>query len=84
MKPFQNESDAVFIGDLLIENRFDRITISGEADLLVSQAGLNRARALQVVFADVVRALEQKLGEEGGDDEPPQIDEVPNPFKELR
>ena len=33
MQPYQNEADAVEIGELKIENRIDRITVYGRVDL---------------------------------------------------
>ncbi|HEV7815418.1 MAG TPA: hypothetical protein VGP06_10015 [Janthinobacterium sp.] len=57
--PFANESDVLNIGNLSIENRLDRITISGDIDLSADQAGLAHAQALQQLLADVVARLEQ-------------------------
>jgi hypothetical protein len=56
--PYKNESDVLNIGHLSIENRLDRITISGDVDLTADQAGLADARALHQLLADVVAALE--------------------------
>ena len=60
--PYKNESDVLQIGGLTVENRLDRITISGDIDLTQDQAGLDHARFLQQLLADVVAKLEsQKL-----------------------
>ncbi|MRX06409.1 hypothetical protein GJ697_01010 [Pseudoduganella sp. FT25W] len=56
--PYQNESDVLHVGGLTVENRLDRITISGDIDLTADQAGLADARALQRLLADVVAKLE--------------------------
>lgn len=56
--PYSNESDAITIGGLNIENRLDRVSIYGSIDLTRDQAGLDHARRLQEVLADTVRALE--------------------------
>jgi hypothetical protein len=76
--PYANESDVVEIGNLMIENRVDRITLSGDIDLTLDQAGLAQARQLQRLLADVVAALEsrtlpQRLPA-------PVIETVKNPF----
>jgi hypothetical protein len=76
--PYANESDVVEIGNLMIENRVDRITISGDIDLTLDQVGLAQARQLQRLLADVVAALEaQTLPQQLP---PPVIDVVKNPF----
>ena len=58
--PYQNESDVLQIGGLSVENRLDRITLSGDVDLTMDQAGLEHARALQQLLADVVARLESQ------------------------
>jgi hypothetical protein len=58
MRPYQNEADAVEIGDLKVENRLDRVTVYGRIDLTRDKAGLENARALKKLLDDVVRALE--------------------------
>jgi hypothetical protein len=76
--PYKNESDVLRIGGLSIENRLDRITISGDIDLTADQAGLADARALQQLLADVVARLEaQKLPDSLP---PPATTIVANPF----
>lgn len=76
--PYANESDVLTIGNLMLENRVDRITISGDIDLTADQAGLAEARQLLRVLTDVVATLE-------GRDLPatlpaPLVTTVPNPF----
>lgn len=76
--PYANESDVVVIGNLSIENRVDRITLSGDIDLTLDRAGLAQAKQLQQLLADVVAALEaQKLPDSLP---PPLVGSVPNPF----
>jgi hypothetical protein len=58
--PYKNESDVLHIGGLTVENRLDRITVSGDIDLTADQAGLADARALQQLLADVVAKLEAR------------------------
>jgi hypothetical protein len=33
--PYANEADVIEVGNLMLENRLDRITISGDVDLTV-------------------------------------------------
>ncbi|MYM67234.1 hypothetical protein GTP45_10365 [Pseudoduganella sp. FT55W] len=58
--PYKNESDVLHVGGLSIENRLDRITISGDIDLTADKAGLADARALQQLLTDVVDKLEKQ------------------------
>ena len=58
--PYANERDVLNVGRLSIENRLDRITVSGDVDLTRDQAGLAHARLLLQVLADVVRQLERQ------------------------
>ena len=48
--PFKNESDAVTLGDLKIENREDQISIYGRLALTRDRAGLEAAKALKELF----------------------------------
>ncbi|KQQ32465.1 hypothetical protein ASF61_15670 [Duganella sp. Leaf126] len=77
--PYANEVDVLTIGGLTIENRLDRITVSGDIDLTADRAGLDHARALQRLLADVVKRLEAHT------DLPeqlpaPAVHKVDNPF----
>ena len=56
--PYANEADVVNIGKLVIENRVDRITICGDIDLTLDQAGLVQARQLWQLLGAVVATLE--------------------------
>jgi len=58
--PYQNESDVLQIGGLSVENRLDRITLSGDVDLTMDRVGLEHARALQQLLTDVVARLESQ------------------------
>lgn len=57
-KPYANESDVLRIGNLEIENRIDRLSLTGDVVLTRDQAGLALARELQALLAQVVSALE--------------------------
>jgi len=78
--PFKNESDAVTIGDLKIENREDHIAIYGRLALTRDRAGLEAAKALKELFGKIVHELEN------GPDLPLKVasaepaEKVKNPF----
>lgn len=76
--PYANESDVLQFGNLMIENRLDRITISGDADLTLDQAGLAQARELQRLLGAVVATLESR--ELPARLAAPVVGSVPNPF----
>lgn len=77
--PYANESDVLHIGSLSVENRLDRISLSGDIDLTRDQQGLALAQQLQKLLADVVAELEkQELPKELP---PPEVGTVDNPFE---
>ncbi|HJV02804.1 MAG TPA: hypothetical protein VJ752_19875 [Burkholderiaceae bacterium] len=76
--PYANEADVLHIGHLCIENRLDRITVSGDVDLTADQAGLRDARALLKVLTDVVAKLEAQ--DLPASLPPPAVKTVANPF----
>lgn len=77
--PYANESDVLNIGSLAIENRLDRISLSGDIDLTLDQEGLALAKQLQKLLNDVVAELEkQELPKQLP---PPEVKTVDNPFE---
>lgn len=77
--PYANEADVLHIGGLTIENRVDRITIAGDIDLTLDQAGQADARALHKLLADVLAKLDgQPLPAKLP---PPVVQSVKNPFE---
>ena len=57
-KPYANESDVIRIGALEIENRTDRVSLTGDVVLTRDQAGLALAKELHTLLGQVVKALE--------------------------
>jgi len=57
--PYANEADVLHFGSLMIENRTDRVTLSGDLDLTADQEGLAQARALHALLASVIAKLEK-------------------------
>lgn len=76
--PFDNEADVVEIGRLALENRLDRITVSGDLDLTADKAGLEQARLLHDLLGKVVASLEAKDLPDRLP--PPEVKTVANPF----
>ena len=56
--PFQNESDAITLGDLKIENREDRIAVYGSLAITRDRAGLAGAKALKNILESIIKELE--------------------------
>ena len=76
--PFANEADVLHIGDLMVENRLDRITLSGDVDLTLDQPGLALARRLHALLGDIVGRMEAQ--ELPAQLPPPEVQQVENPF----
>jgi hypothetical protein len=60
--PFRNESDALTVGGLNVENREDHISIYGALAITRDRTGLANAKALQSLLDRIVQELEN-----GGD-----------------
>jgi len=76
--PYANEADVIEVGRLMLENRLDRITISGDVDLTADKPGLEAARRLHALLGQVVASLEAKdLPDQLP---PPRVEKVDNPF----
>lgn len=59
--PYASESDTLTIGDeLTVENRLDRISISGFVELTMDKEGLQYAYELKRIIDSAVEALKNK------------------------
>jgi hypothetical protein len=77
--PFANEADVLEVGRLMLENRLDRVTISGDVDLTADRQGLSAARLLYEVLGQVVASLEARK-DLPDRLPPPEVQTVKNPF----
>lgn len=57
-EPYASEADVLRIGDMEIENRLDRVSLTGDLVLTKDKAGLMLAKELQALIGRVVNALE--------------------------
>jgi hypothetical protein len=73
--PFRNESDALTLGELKIENREDHIAIYGRLAVTRDRAGLAAAKALKEIAERIVNELEN------GPDLPIQVAAAEQPAK---
>jgi hypothetical protein len=77
--PYANEADVLNIGKLMVENRLDRVSLSGDLDLTADKPGLELARQLHALLGEVVARLE---GQALPDQLPaPDVKTVDNPFQ---
>jgi hypothetical protein len=76
--PYANEADVLQVGNLTLENRLDRITISGDLDLTADKQGLAAARLLHALLGAVLTQLEGRALPDHLP--PPDVQSVDNPF----
>jgi hypothetical protein len=77
--PFANEADVLEVGRLMLENRLDRVTISGDVDLTADRQGLAAAHLLHDLLGQVVASLEARK-DLPDRLPPPDVQTVKNPF----
>lgn len=80
MKPFADDSAAMEVGDLKLENGRDRIACYGSLDLTRDKAGLALARQMHALMAAVVQALEADTSLPDAIPPPKKRGSVKNPF----
>lgn len=57
--PFKNESDCIQIGELIIENRVDRVSIYGSIDITLDNEGLMIAKELKAIIDSTLAEMEK-------------------------
>ena len=78
-KPYANETDALALDELTIENRLDQVALYGSVVFTKDKAGLERATKVKTLIDAIVEALHREP------DLPEHIavkptDKVKNPF----
>lgn len=61
-QPYGNESDVIRVGGLEIENRLDRLVLTGDLVLSRDRAGLALARELHALLGRAITTLESDPG----------------------
>lgn len=56
--PYADESQVIQLDDFQIQNRLDKVTLSGEIDLTKDQSGLENALILLSLLQNVVATLQ--------------------------
>ncbi|WP_230658392.1 hypothetical protein [Psychrobacter sp. I-STPA10] len=61
--PYKNDHQSQQVGQLIIENQTDKVTIYGDIDIERSEQGLTQAKQLHQLMSAIVAALEQAQAE---------------------
>ena len=80
--PFADDTAALTIGGMTVENGTDRITLSGSLDLARDRLGLDHAKALRDALDGVITALEAEKALPANATPPARVKatKAPNPF----
>lgn len=78
--PFANESDALSMGELNIENRLDRVSVFGSLDITRDKEGLRVAKELKSLLERVVESLQSEPLPDRIQEYEDVADTVANPF----
>lgn len=57
---FENESESVNIDELVIENRFDRVSLYGSIDITKDKIGLEKIRTIKKEIDKIANKLENE------------------------
>ena len=57
ISPFANNSESMQVGELVIENQEDKVTLYGDIDIYRTAKGLEQAQQLHELFGKIVQAL---------------------------
>ena len=80
IQPFADDTSSFGIGDLTIENQFDRVVLYGNLELTLDQVGLAHARELKALIDAVVVQLEGEADQLPPQIAQPNVETVDNPF----
>lgn len=80
LQPFQNEADAITIGELNVENRMDQLELYGSLSITRDQAGLQLALEMKELMDAAVAHL-QAVRDLPAAIKAKPTDSVDNPFK---
>jgi|APCry1669193181_1035450.scaffolds.fasta_scaffold13496_3 hypothetical protein len=58
--PFGNESQVITVGSLQVENRLDRVSLTGNLDITKDKLGLEKALELKGLLDGVVQSLQRE------------------------
>lgn len=61
-KPFADESSVVTVDQMTVENRLDRVIVTGSFEITHDKAGLAKAEALLALLQPVLQHLRQQAG----------------------
>lgn len=83
--PFANDHQSMQIGDLVIENQTDKVTIYGDIDIRLDASGHEQAKRLHALTSKLLEAFEDKQTYSNNLSESKQIndakdDQIDNPF----
>ncbi len=76
--PFANETEVLDIGGLTIENRLDRVSISGDLDITLDKVGLEAVQQFRQLLVLVEQHMQAQQLPDKLDIE--QVVMKPNPF----
>lgn len=83
INPFENDSQSMQIGELIIENQMDKISIYGDIDITKDKKGLEHIKQLHELTSTILDSL-QNLADlpEDQSQEPSEAKEslIDNPF----
>ncbi len=81
-EPFADDTSALTLGVLTVENGVDRVSLSGSLDLARDRQGLDHAKALRVALDAVIAVLEADKTLPAKAAPPPRakVTKAPNPF----
>lgn len=80
LQPFQNEAEAIMIGELNVENRMDQLELYGSLSITRDQSGLQLALELKELIDAAVAHLQAAQDLPAAIESKP-TDRVDNPFK---